>query len=455
MKKFFSMMAAVVAVFTFAACGNDDVTSTSLDTPVIKSVKETAEGDGFVVTWGAVSGATDYVLMIQGQAKTYSTKQTSYTVTDLTMGTYKVMVKAVKGTTESSFSAPKSVTIAGPKTVDWFTQTLALAQDNEENTAMGINSSNMFIIHWEGDEIDSISYAIFYTESLAQLDTVTFADVEDKLMSGDELLDKINAAGGANITPTELVEGGTEFTVCVYVTKGKSEFFTYSSIKTNPTISTTATQAWLGTWSAMTEQVYHFEEWDETTQTVTTPAYMEDKVTEFTLEITPDPLYSDGVVINGLSSIFGLGDETQKVYAYGTTGYGENGEFILGIMNYVQVAKFEDGSAACWLAYCSTDDEPTFVSGNFYAIYLIMDGDDYSCELYSGALSDETPFEVMFLDIAQVRGDGRIGVYEADYRSGYITITGKDAEYTPVAQALNAKQFVAPAVVSTSMVVAL
>lgn len=456
MKKFFSMMAAVVAVFTFAACGNDEVTSSSLDTPVIKSLVATAEGDGFVATWGAVSGATDYVLMIQGQAKTYSTKQTSYTVTGLTMGTYKVMVKAVKGTTESSFSAAKSVTIAGPKTVDWFSQTLALPTDDEENAAKGINSSNTILISWKGTDIDSIYTALFYADDETALDEITYDDIASQMGSADKFIDDINGSGVT--VQFDDLSGATKWVVFTYVTSDTKEFFTYNTIDTNPTIPTIATQAWLGTWEIASYQQYTFATTGEAGNNLPEDV-LETKTSQFMITIEPDSDYSSQVWIGGWSNVFSAED---GVYALADTRIQEDGTFALGIRNTVGVYQWESGAMALWLAYCNLVDNgesfDTFVTGDFYSTYFIMDGDEFSCTMGEGYLdqAETIPYEVLFMDVFEAVPSGEsfeIGLYGDTFRYGEFDILRKVADYTPSTQALNAKKFSAPASIPTSMVV--
>lgn len=453
MKKFFSMMAAVVAVFTFAACGNDEVTSSKLDTPVIKSVVATAEGDGFVVSWGAVNGASDYVVMIQGQAESYTTQKTTYTVTGLTMGTYKVMVKAVKGTVASEFSAAKSVTISGPKTVDWFTQTLALAQDNEENAAKCINSSNTILISWKGTEIDSISTALFYADDEAALAEITYDDIASQMASADEFLESVNSVEGEELMYDEL-SGDTLWVVFTYVTSGTKEFFTYNTIKTNPTVHTVATNAWLGTWKAISYQQYTVATTGEDGNNLPEDL-LEDKVSEFELTIEPDPDYSNYVYIGGLSNVISA---EQGGYALAATRLGKNGEYILGVVNG-NVLVEDGGNVALWLSMCNfTKDgvtEQQLSDAGFYSMYFINDDGTFTTEMASGYYDQAKTieYEVLFSDIFMIYSTGGLGIYGDTYRYGAIDIVSKTAEYTPSVQALNAKKFSAPASIPASMVV--
>ena len=119
MKKFFSMMVAVAAMFTFAACGGDDAENKpshnnggnnnggnnngggQLETPVAKA--ENITEDGFTLVWEAVANAAGYEIRMNNQ--TYSTEETSYVFEGLNKGTYKayVMAKGSGNYTDSEY----------------------------------------------------------------------------------------------------------------------------------------------------------------------------------------------------------------------------------------------------------------------------------------------------------------------------------------------------------------
>ena len=173
MKKFFSMMVAVAAMFTFAACGGDDATNdgnkpapgnkTQLDQPVV-TVTETGD-DFFTITWEAVAGAKEYLVYLDknNQPKTTAT---TYTFTDLNAGTYKPRVKAIGDGTvkDSEYSAVVEINIKGATSVSWFTQTVFLPEDSAELDAKGINSSNTIAFNWKGDSVEALSYMYFFND---------------------------------------------------------------------------------------------------------------------------------------------------------------------------------------------------------------------------------------------------------------------------------------------------
>ena len=85
MKKFFSMMAVLTAMFAFVACtegtdnpnnggGKDNPKGEKLATP---ELSETHTQTSFTISWNAVSGAEAYMVSFDG--KNYTTAELSYT----------------------------------------------------------------------------------------------------------------------------------------------------------------------------------------------------------------------------------------------------------------------------------------------------------------------------------------------------------------------------------------
>lgn len=453
MKKFLSMIAAVVAVFTFAACGGDDATGGGkLSTPRIKSVVATAEGDGFTVTWDAVKGATDYVVMLQGTNKTYTTQETSYTVTGLTYGKYTPMVKAVgAGYEDSDYAKGAAVMIEGVASVDWFSLELSLPEDSDELAAEGINSSNTIMATLKGEGITDIYYGWFLTEGV---DTLTRDQIVDNLQAveaedADEWLAGINSADGLTLTFPGMFYGEGDFTLYVLAYQGQAEFLASDSIVTNRNIPTTATQTWLGTWSAYAMQTVYFGEDDIEVR--------DNKLTEFELTITPHEAYSDIVYVDGYTA-YGPG-----LPVIGYTGYAEDGSHVLYIENTQQLTDTNaEGYAMFLLTYASIGGEFQFTALQIYPVMLFANPDGTECgaELLEGTFEDGTTFEAHGADaIYWNTTSGALGFILLqdgttldEFKYGEITLEGKTADYAPAAQALSAKP--ATEVVPTSMVLA-
>ena len=452
MKKFLSLIAAVVAVFTFAACGGDEATGGKLSTPRIKSVRATEAGDGFTVTWDAVKGATDYVVMLQGTTKNYTTKETSYTVTGLTYGTYTPMVKAVgAGYDDSDYAKGMPVQVQGVANVDWFSIELSLPENTDEFAAKGINSSNTILATLKGEGITDIYYAWFLTEGV---ETATRDQIVNNLQalpaeSAEEWLAGINSADGLTLTFPAMFYGSGDFTLFVLAYQDQAEFLASDSIVTDANMPTTATQTWLGTWSAYAMQTVYFDEED---------IEFRDKMTEFELTITPHEYYSDIVYVDGYTA-YGKG-----LPVIGYTGYAKDGSHILSIENTQQLTDVNaEGYAIFLLTYATIGGEFQFSAEYipFISFFANPDGTDCGAELFEGAYEDGTEFIVNGADaIYWNTTTGALGfialtddTYLDEFKYGEITLEGKTAGYTPAAQALS----VAPAtkVVPTSMVLAL
>ena len=457
MKKFLSLIAAVVAVFTFAACGGDEATGGKLSTPRIKSVRATEAGDGFTVTWDAVKGATDYVVMLQGTTKNYTTKETSYTVTGLTYGTYTPMVKAVgAGYDDSDYAKGMPVQVQGVANVDWFSIELSLPENTDEFANKGINSSNTILATLKGEGITDIYYAWFLTEGV---ETATRDQIVNNLQalpaeSVEEWLAGINSADGLTLEFPAMFYGSGDFTLFVLAYQDQAEFLASASIVTDANMPTTATQTWLGTWSAYATQTVYFGETEDGQSDI----QINTKMTEFELTITPHEYYSDLVYVDGYTA-YGEG-----LPVIGYTGYAEDGSHLLYIENTQQLTDVNQyGYAIFLLTYASIGGEFQFTALQVYPVMLFADADgsNFGAELLEGTFEDGTTFEAHGADaIYWNTTDGSLGFIELqdgkvldEFKYGDITLVGKTAGYTPAPKALS----VAPAtkVVPTSMVLAL
>ena len=402
MKKFFSMMVAVAAMFTFAACGGDEpapqpqkpAEKTQLEAPVV-TVKDVTE-TGFTIEWTAVANATEYAIYLNKDNKP-TTTETSYTFTDLNAGTYKPRVMALGGENyeNSEYSAVVEVNITGPTSVNWFTQTVALPEDSDELAARGINSSNTFLLNWKGQGVESLRYMYFHEQELPATD----ADIISKMeVLPDNWLAEVNTAEGVDLQFNDLA-GGQKYILCALAIKGDQEFLAKNEIATNATQLTLGTQAWLGTWNASSPEII---EWGETGFNLTT------EQTDFTLNITPyNEFYSNYVWVDGFSV---LGAQApafgsiyhEKVVNADQTAYEYTGNYCLDIMCYETIGQIDDTTWAVWLPLCVKGNGAyTFVSGSFPGFTLTLNPTTgaVTCEAFKGTLSDNSSFEVKMMDI--------------------------------------------------------
>lgn len=338
---------------------------------------------GFTASWGAIENATSYAVMLNGVK--YETTQTSYRFENLNRGEYRVLVMAsAKGYSNSEYSNAKSLTLTGPTSIDWFTQSVALVEDNDANAKLGLNSSNAFTYTWKGEGVADIQYELFPTAELPK----TYEEIISKLHGAESaVVEQVNADGYTSTYKS--LSGGTSYTLCTYVTNEIGvKFLEQTEITTTETIITPAVEAWLGEWSAYTDEAYNF-----------------DKGTlyerqDFTFTVTADEDNSGYVFVDGLS-VQGRG-----VPAYAHAYTGENGEYILGIINGYTLEDYGKSEYAMWMSYCDLLDE----NGNynymrqaqfqsFYSISLIMNGDEITCKLHEGMWEDYYPFRVYIFDL--------------------------------------------------------
>ena len=461
MKKLFSMMAALAAMFTFAACGGDDATNdgntpapgnkTQLDQPVV-TVTETGD-DFFTITWEAVAGAKEYLVYLDKNNQP-KTSETTYTFTDLNAGTYKPRVKAIGDGTvkDSEYSAVISIEIAGAKSVNWFTQTAYLPEDSAELAAKGINSSNTIVFNWKGDGVEALSYMYFFND--ADFAKMTEDQIVAEMSSLDpETLAYVNTAEGVTFQWDELA-GDTEYVLCAYVVKAGKTFLDKQYVTTNPTILTLGTEAWLGSWNASTPQIVEIGE-----------AYtFSAQRTDFTLNITTyNEYYSNYVWVDGFSVLgegapaFGVISH-EKVVNADKTGYDYTGNYCLDLMCYETIGEMGEGSGvyAVWMPLCTRGNSGyTFVMGSFpgYTLTLNPTTGAVTCKPYSGTLSDNSPFEVQAMDIFGLNpSSDELYLMMMDEKNAYTTYKAGGIENVVKAAAAASTSSVAPKAMKASSV---
>jgi predicted small lipoprotein YifL len=464
MKKFFSMMVAVAAMFTFAACGDSETPEpqkpagkTQLEKPVVTVSNQTE--DGFTLTWEPVANATEYLVYVNKDLQPKTT-ETTYTFSDLNAGTYKPRVKAIGGGNykDSDYSdAVEPIVLTGATSVDWFTQTVALPEDSDELAAKGINSSNTFVFNWKGEGVESISYTYFHIDELKDL-------TEDDIIADMKVLDaenlaSVNTAEGVSFQFSGLA-GDATYVLYALATKGGKEFLAKNEIKTNPTILTTSTQYWMGVWNVRTQKTIEFAD---------TAIKVEDKVDDFTYSIEQYyENYSDIVYLDGQSVINKVYGPDNGLMAY--TDYTKEGDYVLTIMNPAFYSEVGEGQYLAYLAFGDVvgagEAGVYFVSGQYPAITFISDGTNITCEMYQGNLSEGGTFTVAGMDIAfcddkgQILGLGTFTLEDGSkydhnvFRYGPIQILGK-AEATPAALSVKANKFSVADVTPVSYVVAM
>lgn len=424
MKKFFSMMAVLAAMFAFVACtkstdepgtgnGGETPKGGKLATPEL-TIKE-QDGTSFTIAWNAVSGAEKYKVNFKGENK--DTTECEYTFENLNAGKYTVMVIAMGEGYENSDKATINVELTGLTEVDWFTQEVFLAEDAEE----GITKYNAVWFTWKGQGIADIKYALFETEGL---EGATDAEIKGELNSipSDQIskiLSDVNGAEGVTSVFSP-VDGSTSYTLCTLVKNEVGlEFLAKSDITTEEAQQSAALKRWVGTYSAQTNQMVNIGA--DTIAPV-------DQVTNFDMTVVALEGSADEAMIYGLSEL----DPELPAYGYVVS---EDGVDYLCIIACQAVADLGDGWVAMWYPFCKTGNDYTFVSGEFVAYAFAMDATG-AIEYIAGGgqLQSGAEFSVVAMDFLAFNGSN-IGVLGredgsdfVEWRYGDITnIVKKDA----------------------------
>ena len=420
----------IAAAFAFAACGGENpegtdepAKGTQLEAPVLEIVEvlETS----FTVRWEAVAGADSYSLNMKGD--NYTTEELTYTFENLNAGEYSVRVKASgKGFTDSKYSAAVVATITGATSVDWFEQTLTLAEEDAEN---GIFPYNAVDFTWKGTGVKDLNYGLFETAALeGASDKDIIANLNTLGRDANEILSLVNGEGfGAQFTG---LMGSTSYTMCTWVKNGAGqEFLAKAEVTTTETVIPEETKAWLGDWTAYTEKTL-----DIAQQTYT----IVDERRDFTLTITSIPGYTHEVFVDGFSEM-GAGLPMQA------TVEGN----MLGIWNQVVVQDLGEGWYATWLSVCGLGSGGyTWVTGQ-YPTYLLEKAADGSitCTMYKGELQSGDTFTALGMDIIGLNFDkGELSLLsDPDTQESYSIfkigeIKGMTKAAAPTAKVFSKKQ---------------
>jgi hypothetical protein len=425
MKKFFSMMAVLTAMFAFVACtkgtdnpnnggGHDNPKGEKLATPELSVKEQTATS--FTIAWNAVTGADSYLVNFKG--KNYTVTDLEYKFENLNAGEYTVKVLAKGEGYDNSDKASITVTLTGLTEVDWFTQEVFLAEDAEE----GYTKYNAVWFTWKGEGVTKIEYGLFVTESL---EGATDADIKSELNSipSDQLgtiLQYVNGAEGYTgvFSP---VDGSTSYTLCTLVADANGlEFLAKSPITTEKAEQSAALKRWVGTYSAQTNQMV-----DIAADTIV-PV---DQVTNFDMTVVAVEGTADEVDVYGLSEL----DPELPAYGYVMTYEGID---YLCILACQAVADLGEGWYAMWFPFCSKGTNGyTFVTGEFEAYFFAMDAEGNIKFIPGGGqLNDGSEFSVVAMDFLAFDGQniGLLGREDKsdfkDWKYGDITnIVKKDA----------------------------
>ena len=449
MKKFFSMIAVLAAMFAFAACSNEPATDKPEPTPSSKKLAtpvltETHTETSITVAWEAVTNAESYIVNLGG--KNYTTAECTYTFENLNAGEYTIRVKAQGNGYDSSDNAKITVTLTGLTEVDWFTQELTVLDEPVEAEGVVYQPYNSLLFSWIGNGVVDLQYGMFAT---ADIQGAKDSDIKAALSAvNSSVLEYVNSEDGFVSIFSELT-GSTSYTLCVLVKNAQGvECLIKSEATTAEAVVAEETKAWLGTYTAQTSQLIDLAAKEDA---------IKDQVTNFSFTVTSVEGTVDEVYIDGLS-VMGAGNPALgQVFVDG-----EDGSLLLAVWNYVLLSEMSEGWLLYWYACCETMGDYYFVSGNYPAYILVMDTTGaITCEAYEGVLSNEEPFKVATFDLVGVNGNNIGFVQDAEgnkfsvwKKGAYENIVKTDAAAAKVNN-LAAKNLSIAEIVPASVVVAM
>ena len=393
-------MAVIAAMFAFASCTDtptDGVTpeAKKLATPVVEIVDVTETG--FTAKWAAVEGATSYAISTNiTDQKLVNTSEASYKFENLNKGKYTVRVKASgEGKEDSDFSEVKEVTLTGATSADWFTQTVALVEDNADNRAMGRYTFNAVDFVWKGTGVKELFYGMFETESIASMSDDEIVTNMQYSLDG-EMLAEVNSAEGFARSFTGL-QGSTSYTLCALATNEAGvKYLAKGSVTTTETQLTDQAKAWIGTWTAKSTEILAWvtvqdEDINGDEVIDENDAYIDLQVQDgeipYELAITPYPGYTNVAYIYGLS-VWGAKMPNLAFFEIGNQG-----------QNYLIVTNglvLDEDYGIEWATVCEINGHPnvpdgtlSFVGGGYDTFIFELTDNGVVCEMGVGYLNEE------------------------------------------------------------------
>lgn len=205
-----------------------------------------------------------------------------------------------------------------------------------------------------------------------------------------------------------------------------------------------AVKAWLGTYTAYTEQLVDFS--TDTVEII-------NQRTDFTFTVSEYEGESGLYLVSGFSV---LGEDIPTLGQI----IENDGVSYLIISNMIQHSDVGDGSYATWLSFCDVSDgSQTFVTGDFDAMTFAMSADgtiEYTAGAYE--FNDGSEFAVSAYDIVAFNSTkGSIGFFTSGKVWKYGDIKGVTKVNSPSTLAMSAskKQLKVGDVIPSSMVVAM
>ena len=439
MKKFFSMMLALVAAFTFVACGEEPTDKVALATPSVKVEAVTSEG--FTLSWAAVENAASYDVEINGEVN--NTTTAGYTATGLTPGQYTVRVKAVAAAGSAYADSEYAVTLVTVELgagVDWFSQELFL--DSVE--AEYVHPFNAVFFKWTGEDLKFIDFSLFVAaESYNIKDEDLLAGKYDKYMieADAEFIQTIATEGSIELFFSGL-DQNVEYEMIAIVENKAGNRIVERDIISTEVLDNAVFEAWkagwTGQWTAVCQNTFQWYVEGTDIGFQLTEDSQEFAITFQSVEDQPEVM-----LVFGLSKIFPDYEALARVDS--ATG-------VLDVYAGIELGQADDkGYVPTWLAFGENEGALIPVSGQFPVYQFNREGDTITSKLYTIPLNDDTLFNCLHMDIYALGEYLNLYLDEDDFPAnlyaGNIAMTRSSAS----AQMAAAKSVVFPAHMATGV----
>lgn len=416
--KLFTFLCTGLLAFALTSCDKDENTdskASKLSAPVLNVTEQLS--DGFTVSWQAVENASGYSYVFGSEAEK-STTATSVSFTDLEPGTYTVKVKATAGSAEWSDSNYASISATIEEGTTPPTGEITFTFDITDITATSavitctpsVNDKTYFFDCMEKSLYDQI-HTSDEAFSAALLESLEAMGAEYG-MTLEQVLSQLLSTGVDVWDPKDL-KSSTEYVAYAFGLNTDGTVTTAIATKsftTKEAAGGSDTGSWLGEWDATSTGSLR---WYTEGQNLNV-AYEENRPMDLHFTIREE---------QGLTVLYGWSQVDSSLPAL--CEINANGD--LEVYAGVAVGSESQGYTPTWSAYCLINgSDYSLVTGSYPAYTFRMNGDQVTCQRYTGELSDGGTFQALSLEVYGL-SDTQFAVYGETFPvyfvAGDITMT--------------------------------
>ena len=400
--KLFTLLCTGLLAFALTSCDkneDNDAPSSKLATPVLNITEQLS--DGFTVSWQAVEHAAGYSYVFGNEAEK-STNVTSVSFSGLEPGTYTVKVKATAGSAEWSDSDYASISATIEEGTTPPTGEMTFTFDISDITATSavitctpsVNDKTYFF-----DCMEKSLYDQMHTSdeafSAALLESLEAMGAEYG-MTLEQVLSQLLSTGVDVWDPNGL-KSSTEHVAYAFGLNTDGTVTTAIATKsftTKEAAGGSDTGSWLGEWDATSTGSLV---WNISGQYLEA-SYDENRPMDLHFTITEE---------QGQTLLYGWSQVDSSLPALCEVN--ENGD--LEVYAGVTVGSENQGYTPTWSAYCLINgSDYSLVTGTYPAYTFSMNGDQITCQRYTGELQSGETFQALSLEVYAL-GETQYAVY--------------------------------------------